>query len=415
MSHPPLFTPFAGWLVRPEWAARVVAGAYDSKTPEQRRAAVQENPYSYFGVTRSSEDAPPGVVLDDAELLAEGAATLSRILDSDAFAPTGRSAFYAYQLSFDGHDQTGIVGALDLNGFGDARVHTHENVRPERAQLLGHHLEVVGATSSPISLTHVADDELRTIVARTTANHPDLDHVVEGVQHRVWTISEADTDAVTGRLDASEVYVTDGHHRSAAALAGRARHPFDPTFARTLAVVFPDDELRVEAFHRRAPDRDQRSIESLIEALSTTGSIDEVPDQDNARPRNRGEIGVYAGGRWFRLDLDPLERPDTLASLDVERLRRDIIGHVLGVDELQPDSEVDYVPAPTGVAELVRRCDLDGRIGFVVFPTAVTDLMAVARAGDLMPPKSSYFAPKPRSGVFLRVIGCGATAHLPPS
>lgn len=413
--RPLLLAPFAGWVIRPEWAGRVVAGAYDSKTSEERRAAIEENPYSYFGVTRSATDAPPGTHPSDDELLAAGAATLTRILDADAFVPTGRPAFYAYRLSFAGHDQTGVVGALHLDGFDDGRVLTHENVRPDRAEMLGRHLEVVGATSSPISLTHLADPELKHILSRTTAATPDLDHEVERVRHRVWTVAEADTEAVAARLDANPVFVTDGHHRSAAALAGRARHPDDPTFARTLAVVFPHDEVRVEAFHRRAPDRDDRPVGELVAALATTGSVREVDGAESAVPLERGQVGVYAAGRWFLLQLDPLERPDALASLDVERLRRDVIGHVLGVDELDTDSDVDYVPAPTGIDELVRRCDGDGRIGFVVHPTDIADLMAVARAGELMPPKSSYFAPKPRSGLFLRVMGCGATGHLPPS
>jgi uncharacterized protein (DUF1015 family) len=152
-----------------------------------------------------------------------------------------------------------------------------------------------------------------------------------------------------------------------------------------------------------------------MEALATTGTVTPVDDEPAARPRQRGEIGVYVDGRWLQLVLDPVERPDVLARLDVERLRRDVIGHVLGVDELDATSDVDYVPAPTGVDELVRRCDADGKVGFVMYPTDIADLMAVARAGELMPPKSSYFAPKPRSGVFLRVIGRGATAHLPSS
>ena len=138
-------------------------------------------------------------------------------------------------------------------------------------------------------------------------------------------------------------------------------------------------------------------------------------DAAAAAPTARGEIGIYHHGQWSRLVLDPQERPSALASLDVERLRRDVLGHVLGIDELAPGSGVDYVPGPSGVGELVARCDADGMLGFVVFPTDIHDLMAVAAAGELMPPKSSYFAPKPRSGVFLRVLGVGATAHLPAS
>jgi uncharacterized protein (DUF1015 family) len=411
----PLFATFRGWLVRPEWAAAVVAGAYDAKTPAERRAIVADNPYSFFGVTRSAGDLPPNETADDETLLRLGAATLGRILDAEAFAPSPHPAFYAYRLAYRDHTQTGIVGALDLDGLGDGRVLTHENVRPERATLLSRHLATVGATSSPIALTHPPDDEVRAALAGATDRTPDVDHVVEAVRHLVWTLTPDECETVAARLADATVYVTDGHHRSAAALAARAAHPDDPSFARTLAVLFPADELRVEAFHRRAPDVNQRPADELRAALRTVGTVTAVADADEAVPRRRGEIGVYHHRQWSRLVLDPLERPSALASLDVERLRRDVIGHVLGVDELAPGSGVDYVPGPSGVDELTARCDGDGMIGFLVRPTDIRDLMAVAAAGELMPPKSSYFAPKPRSGVFLRVLGCGATAGLPPS
>lgn len=412
---PPLFAPFQGWLVRPEWADRVVAGAYDAKTPDERRAIVEGNPFSYFGVTRSAEDLRPGETASDEELLTLGARTLSRILEAGAFEPSPHRAFYAYALEYDDHRQTGIVGALDVDGLVDGRVLTHENVRPERATLLGHHLEVVGATSSPIALTHEPDDEVRAILAEAARRPPDVDHVVEDVRHVIWTLSAQESDRVGRRLATARVYVTDGHHRSAASVAGRLTHPDNEAFARTLAVLFPADELRVEAFHRRAPDVDHRGDDDLRRSLATLGRVTPAATASAARPTHRGQIGVYHRGSWSMLELDRQERPSTLGSLDVERLRRDVLGHVLGVDELAPDSGVDYVPGPSGIGELVARCDADGMLGFVLYPTDIGDLMAVAAAGELMPPKSSYFAPKPRSGVFLRVLGTGATAHLAPS
>jgi len=329
--------------------------------------------------------------------------------------PSPYAALYAYRLVFGDHSQTGIVGALDVNGLRDGRVLTHENVRPSRAKLLGHHLEVVGATSSPIALTYEPDAELQSILQDASARTPQVDHVVEGVEHYIWTLTEEESTRACQVLADAEVYVTDGHHRSAAALAGFDAHPDEEPFSRTLAVLFPADELRVDAFHRRAIDVDRRSVDELRAALATVGAVTPETDAAAAAPRARGEVGVYHHGVWSRLVLDPLERPSALASLDVERLRRDIIVHVLGIDELAPHSGVDYVPGPSGVSELVARCDRDGMLGFVVFPTDIHDLMAVAAAGELMPPKSSYFAPKPRSGVFLRVLGVGATSHLPAS
>ncbi len=426
----PLLAPFQGWLIRPEWSGRVIAGAYDSKTPEQRRAIVESNPFSYLGVTRSHEDQIEGC--SDSELLNLSIKTLERILKADAFAPSDQPAFYAYRLSSADTggsqgdrstddmtsrpcEQIGIVGALDIDGLRDGRVLTHENIRPERASLITDHLGHVGATSSPVSLTHVAPPELLEIVTAVSQRTPEVDVVVEGIRNQVWTCSASETQSIQPFLEDPVVYVTDGHHRCAAALGGRDAHPDQDPFGRTLAVLFPHDQLRVAAFHRRAPDRGVRSTPELVEALGTVGTVTAVSAVAAARPTARGEVGVYHDGSWFRLILDPLERPTTLASLDVERLRRDVIGHVLGVNELDANRDVDYVPDPSGTAELVARCDADGYVGLLVYPTDINDLMAVAAAGDLMPPKSSYLDPKPPSGVFLRTLGVGATKHLNPS
>ena len=436
----PLLAPFQGRLIRPEWAARVIAGAYDSKAPEQRRAIVEQNPFSYLGVTRSHEDRIAGC--SDAELLKLSTQTLKRILEAGAFETSDHAAYYAYRLSAADEggsdqdsgsdeggpdersaappagrrfDQTGIVGALDLDGLRDGRVLTHENIRHERASLISDHLSHVGATSSPVSLTHVARPELLEILESVTLRSPEVDVVADGVRNQVWTFRSDETTIIEPLLEDQVFYVTDGHHRCAAAFAARAANPDRAPFTRTLAALFPHDQLRVEAFHRRAPDRSFRSTPELVEALRTVGRVNAVSGVSAAQPTARGEVGVYRNGSWFRLVLDPLERPTPLASLDVERLRRDVIGHVLGVDELAPDSGVDYVPDPAGIAELVSRCNADGHVGLLVYPTDINDLMAVAAAGDLMPPKSSYLEPKPPSGVFLRALGVGVTEDSDPS
>lgn len=431
----PLLAPFQGRIIRPEWAPRVIASAYDSKTPEQRRAIVEQNPFSYLGVTRSHEDRFEGC--SDAELLRLSTQTLERILEAGAFAASDHAAYYAYRLSSPDvsappdesgpddrsaarkaggpFDQIGIVGTLDLDGLRDGRVLTHENIRHERASLITDHLSHVGATSSPVSLTHVARPELLEILSSVTLRSPEVDVVVDGVRNQVWTFRSDETMIIEPLLEDQVFYVTDGHHRCAAALAARAANPHRAGFARTLAVLFPHDQLRVEAFHRRAPDRSFRSTPELVDALGTVGRVTTVSGVTSAQPTARGEVGVYHNGSWFRLVLDPLERPTPLASLDVERIRRDVIGHVLAVNELAHDSGVDYVPDPAGTAELVSRCDADGHVGLLVYPTDINDLMAVAAAGDLMPPKSSYLEPKPPSGVFLRSLGVGATRDLEPN
>lgn len=415
MTRSPLFAPFPGWLIKPEWASRVIAGAYDSKTPEERRRIVAENPVSYLGVTRSHEDLLPDDPASEDDLLDRGAGTLSTILRAAAFAPTGHETFYVYRLTEGDHQQTGVVGALAVEGLRDGRVLMHENVRPARARLLARHLQRVGATSPPVALAQRADPEVSEVLQQAATGPPLVDHLVEGVRHQVWTVDAVGCERIVERLSDEVVYLTDGHHRSAAAVAGADDRPDDPAFQRTLAVLFPDDHLNVEAFHRVCPDPLGRSVAALGEALAAAGTVEPVSGIEAALPTRKGEVGVYCRGNWWRLTLDPVERPGVLAQLDAERMRRDVIGAVLGVDELAEGSGIDYIPSPAGLDEVIRCSDQDGRVGFFMYPTSVSDLMAVADAGELMPPKSSYVSPKPRSGIFLRVLGTGATSHLAPS
>ena len=420
----PMLEPFAGWLVKPEWADRVISRAYDNLTPGQRRSIVRDNPYSYVNVTRSGED-----VLDDENLsldnlVTQGAAALTRLLDAEVFAPTGRRALYLYRLTHTRGSQTGMICTVAVNGFDDGRILIHEGVREDRAELLTAHLTGVGATSHPVALTvrAWADSEYAALLDETAGAVPaDLEFGSDLVRHQIWTVPAELTDKLLEALDGKVLYVTDGHHRSAAAQRALASDPASPVLSRTLAAVFPHSQLHVEAYHRVAADQHHDNHNDCLRAMQSRvsyrgGELERVPTADDARPRHRGEVGVYAAGSWHRLTLPP---PDSeagaLDSLDVDRLRRQVLDPVLGADELAATGTVGYVPDTAGLDELIRRCDAADRLGFVMYPLSVDELLAVADEGSRMPPKSSFFNPKPRAGAFLRVLGQGATAHLDPS
>lgn len=424
-SVEPLLAPYAGWLVKPEWADRVISRAYDNLTPGQRRSIVRENPYSYVNVTRSSED-----VLDDDEtlsidrLVTLGAAALTRLLDAEVFASTGRRALHLYRLAHARGSQTGMICTVAVDGFDDGRIRIHEGVREDRTELLTSHLLGVGATSHPVALTvrAWADSEYATLLDEVAAAAPaDLEFGSDLVRHQIWTVPAPMTDRLLAALDGKVLYVTDGHHRSAAAQRALAQDPGNPVLTRTLAAVFPHSQLHVEAYHRVVADKNHDSLEDCLWALRSRasymgGELERVSDAEDARPRNRGEVGVYAAGAWHRLTLPP---PDSeagaLDALDVDRLRRQVLDPVLGAEELAATGTVGYVPDTAGLDELISRCDAADRIGFVMYPLSVDELLAVADEGSKMPPKSSFFYPKPRAGAFLRVLGRGATAHLTPS
>ena len=422
--HEPALEPFAGWLVKPEWADRVISRAYDNLTAGQRRSIVKENPYSYVNVTRSSEDLLDDEDLSIDNLVTQGAAALTRLLDAEVFAPTGRRSLYLYRLTHSRGSQTGLICTVAVSGFTEGRIRIHEGVREDRTELLTAHLMGVGATSSPVALTvrAWADSEYAALLDEAAGAAPaELEFGSNLVHHQILTVPAGMTDRLLSTLAGKVLYVTDGHHRSAAAQQALARDPNSAALTRTLAAVFPHSQLHVEAYHRVVADERHDNLDDCLWELRSRasymgGELERVPSAEDARPRRRGEVGVYAAGIWHRLTLPPTtSEAGALDSLDVDHLRHLVIDPVLGADELAAHSTVDYVPDTAGLDELVRRCDAGGRVGFVMYPLSVDELLAVADEGSKMPPKSSFFYPKPRAGAFLRVLGRGATAHLAPS
>ena len=236
----PLVAPFDGWLVHPDWGERVISRAYDNLSAEQRRSLVTANPYSYMNVTRSRDDLDGNTDQSHDDLVADGAAALTRLLNAGAFTATGRPALYLYRLTHRQGVQTGVVCTVPVRGFADGRIRIHENVHDERADLLTAHLRGVGATSSPVAMAVRSSHELAAVLHEITATVPaDLEFGSTTVRHHIWTVPEELTPSLTAAFAGKVLYVTDGHHRSAAAVRALAAEPGDAALARSLAVVFP--------------------------------------------------------------------------------------------------------------------------------------------------------------------------------
>ncbi len=412
--------PFAGWLVKPEWADRVISRAYDNLTPEQRRSIAAGNPYSYVNVTRSSEDLADNEDFSLTRLVSSGSAALSRLLAAEVFLPTGRPAVYLYRMSHERGAQTGVICTVAVHGLQDGRIRFHENVRDAHTELLTAHLLGVGAASNPVALAvrdgaRLADamDEI------TSSAQPELEFGSSLVHHEIWTAPAEATAGLLALIENQVLYVTDGHHRLTAGERALTSEPHSAALGRTLAAVYPSEQLHVEAFHRIVMDCNHRRVDDCMASLSGAAAhLRPVRNSREARPRRRGEVGLYVGGtgEWHRLVL-PEAPPGSSAvdALDVELLRRHILDPVLGADELSGRGAVEYLPDPAGLAQLVQRCDNENRLGFIMHPVSVPELTDVADQEGRMPPKSSFFNPKPRSGALMYMLARGATAHLPQS
>ncbi len=414
----PLFQNFLPHVVKSEWADRVVTGAYDALGPAERNDIANNKPYSYLNVTRSPGD-DPEANLGTEELLALGRSSLDFLLEAEVFETADEPGLVVYRLTLDGHSQVGVVGLMPVEAAVDGRIRKHEDVRPARAELLARHLEVVGAASSPVALTHKTDEHLDAVIGAVTTGEPTLSTNAGNVEQEVWLLDSATSDRLQQLLQNKTFYITDGHHRFAAAAVAAGRHDKGSPFHRVLVVSFPSDELRVLPFHRRVAHRADLVVDDLLERLAQLGELRPLSGIDDAPPPP-GETSVYVANTWYRLVLP--KRGETagvdgnsgstgisalqnrVSGLDVSVLQDSILDPIFGISEPNADPNIEYVADPIGIDELVRRCDRDGGVAFILAATSISDIMNVADSNGLMPPKSSYFDPKPRSGLFLRIL-----------
>lgn len=438
----PAVLPFAASVVRQEWAGRVVSPAYDGLGVEERRALMLEQPDSYMHATRSPEDV--GYALSPAELAVLNQMALIRLLRLDAFESRQEPAVYVYRLIGYGTRQRGIVGVVPLEAYRQGRIRPHERTHADREELLSEFLALTSAQSSPVGLTFRGTARIRAMLDEIEATQkPLLDFSdANDVEQRVWEVTDPTfLQVINEDLQGQNLYVTDGHHRLGAGLVVSERvHrqrkassaaggylPSDIVLTTLgvsppgmpsavldelleaaeersevlssdaiLAALFPHDELRLHVYHRRVVPVVAAEAAVIEAALAGLGSLVPVPE-DRATPPHPGTFGVYLKGRWFRFTPS-----GGVEGIDAAWLQEKVIAPVFGVEDPEHTRNIEYVSGVLGAAQVARRCDVSGGVGFVLHPVTVETMMAVADARQVMPPKSTFFHPKPRSGVFLR-------------
>ncbi len=409
-------SPFRGWLVRQDAAPRVVAPPYDAMTAKERRSFAASQPDSFLNVMRSPADHGG----DPAALLAASRATLDRLVAAPAFDRIARPAYHVLQMRLGDHVQTGIVGTVPVRDLGD-RVRPHEETRADKEDELVRHMEVVGVSSSPVGLVHRGPNPVPDVVDEVLRQAPSLQlRHADGLHEQIWTVTAAhQLDRIrSGFADIPALYLTDGHHRAAAAQRHAARRRAaddagnqpDAPWEQLLVVTFPETQLQLLPYHRVVTHLGARTPGQVLDALARDFDVEPlaVADPNAAAPTGRGTFSVHVGGRWYaaRLRDDDTDGgpDDPVARLDVTVLQTRILSPVLGVDDPRTDPRLEFVPGTCGLDETARRAGPDGAV-FAVPPPDLRQLMAVADAGDVMPPKSTWFEPKLRSGVFLRSVG----------
>ncbi len=408
--------PFPGYYVNPERAEEVVSPPYDALTPQERYAYWRAHPCNFLNAMRSLEEFPPAERPDIGQLLDGNLAHLRKLIDDRGMLPLSRAALFIYRLSLDGHEQTGVVAEVPVSEYQRGAIKKHENTQEGKENDLVRYMQVVGASSSPICLAYPAQAQIDAAVERLVAREPTIDFVAEdAVRQTVWTIdAPAEIEELTALFAAVPVaYLTDGHHRAAAAAriaverrrrdASDADQPYD----YLLTAFFPDNQLRILEYNRRVSGLNGQSVEVLLAKIAESFDVERlsVSDPEQARPAARGQVAMRLDDTWYRLTARDAPPPgdDPVASLDVTLLQERLFGPALGIGDPRSDPRLHYMSAAFDMADLERLCRGGEEIAFAVYPTSITDLMAVADAGRTMPPKSTWFDPKLRSGLFLRL------------
>jgi uncharacterized protein (DUF1015 family) len=383
---------------------------YDVVNRSEAVALAQDNPFSFLHVGRSDIDLPEDTDPHDPRVYAEARHALDRFLADGTLQRDPQPSIYIYRQVMDGRTQTGVVGCVHIDDYERDVIRKHEKTRPDKEDDRTRHVLTLMANAEPVFLTYRAVADVDRLVEPILQTPPLYDFVApDGVRHTVWRVADP-KPLVAAFAKVPFAYVADGHHRSASAWrAGRelrARMPGGGEGEHDwfLAVLFPADQLRILSYNRVVRDLNGLDAAEVLARLSRIGRVTTTED---AIPRRSGEFCFFLIGRWYRLELDEstIDRNDPIGSLDVSLLQDRVLGPILGIGDPRTDERIDFVGGIRGTAELENRVKSgEMAIAFSLYPTTLEQLMAVSDAGKVMPPKSTWFEPKLRSGLFVHEL-----------
>lgn len=394
-------------------ADRVAALPYDVYNREEALKEVEREPLSFLAIDRaetqfdSSVDTYADCVYDKARELLD-----SRIADGTFITDTDK-AYYVYELTMNGRTQTGIAACASIDDYNNNIIKKHENTRADKEQDRINHVDRCSAQTGPIFLVYRADEVIRNEVAKAKETKPLYSFTSpDGIRHQVYKISNAQSVENIEKAFAGidDIYIADGHHRAASAvkvgLKRREEHPDytgEEEFNYFLSVLFPDEELMIMPYNRVAKDINGYSKEEFIKKIEEKFEIEESAAA--VEPAYKAEFGMYLDEKWYKLKAKKdILSDDPVDGLDVAILQNNLLEPVLGIHDPKTDKRIDFVGGIRGLLELEKRCHTDCVLAFSMYPTSIAELFAVADAGRLMPPKSTWFEPKLRSGLFIHKI-----------
>ncbi|MDO4832276.1 MAG: DUF1015 family protein [Clostridia bacterium] len=412
-----VFRPFKAVRPMPQYASLVAALPYDVMTSDEAREKVKGNPYSFLHVDKAEIDLPKDTDIYS-DIVYETAAKNLKSLETDEICKQDNTpCFYIYMQTMNGCTQTGIVGCASIDEYISGKIKKHELTRADKEADRIRHVDTCDANTGPIFLTYKGKDEIDRIVAEYKKLHlPVYDFVSEGdIENKIWVVNDEATVAKLKELFSSvpALYIADGHHRCASAVkVGQKRRVENPGYTGDeefnffLAVAFPKDELRIFDYNRVITDTNGLDFSEFVEKISEKFQIESTDSTEPYRPEARHTFGMFINDSWYKLTAKDgtFDESGPVNSLDVSILQNNLISPILGIDDPRTDKRIDFVGGIRGLKELERRVHTDMKLAFSLYPTSLDELIKIADAGALMPPKSTWFEPKLLSGLFIHKL-----------
>jgi uncharacterized protein (DUF1015 family) len=403
----PLIRPFAGLRPVAGRAEDVVAPPYDVLNSTEARARAAGRPWSFLHISKAEIDLPEGTDPHADEVYARAAGNLQAMLQEGVLARDPGPCYYVYRLVMGEHRQTGLVAAASVAAYDSNRIRKHEFTRPDKEDDRVRQIEALQAQTGPVLLAYESQPDVDALLEAATASDPDVDLVADdGIGHTLWLVSEPSAiEKISSAFDAMPaLYIADGHHRSAAASRVAASHGGSDAASWFLTVIFPHRQMQILDYNRVVRDLAGMSAETFLARVAERFGV--VPAGAPVHPQETGHFGMYLAGQWYRLAARPENIPsDPVGRLDVSVLADQLLSPLLGIEDPRRDTRIDFVGGIRGLEELERRVDSgEMAVAFSMYATRMEDLMAVADAGEVMPPKSTWFEPKLADGLVSLVI-----------
>jgi len=402
-----MIKPFRALRPAPGRGAEVLAPPYDVLSSEEARERARGKPWSFLHVSKAEIDLGPEIDVHAEAVYAKAAENLRRMIAAGVLIRDAKPCYYVYRATWRGHTQTGLAAVASLADYATNRIRRHEHTTPAKEDDRVRQIEAVNAQTGPVMLGYPTSPQIDALLARAATGTPALDVTADdGVRHQLWVIDD-DTAiaALTRAIDAlPALYIADGHHRSAAAArVAKTRHGAG-SHSDFLTVLFPQNEMTILDYNRVLKDLNGLSPDALLTRLRERYAV--MPSDQPVRPVNASEVGMYLSGRWYRLTLKAdAKATDPIGRLPITLATRNIIEPIFGITDPRTDKRIDFVGGGRGLGELQRLVD-GGKfaVAFALYPTQMSDLMAVADAGEVMPPKSTWFEPKLADGAVSHVL-----------